>query len=388
MTARKRIIQGSTSAGKTHGIIPILIDRALKTARLKITVVAETIPAVKDGAVDIFKQVMYDTGRWEQSQWIGSPLQYTFTNGSRMQFTAFENEGKAKASGKRDILFINEANHISFPIADALMIRSKKTFIDFNPDNEFWAHTEMMGEPNTEFLKLTYLDNEAIPKETLEDLFIKRDKAYYNVNGNLDDKANIKSPFWANWWKVYGLGEIGNLQGAIFSNWTQVDAVPEGARLVGYGMDFGFTNDPTTLIAIYQLNGQYIFDEIIYQRGLTNSDIANLMKSREVIKSTYIYADSAEPKSIKEISEYGFNIKGADKGKDSIMFGISLLQENPFLVTKRSLNLIKELRYYVWETDNTGATINKPIDAFNHCIDPLRYYLATYNKSSGKYAFG
>jgi len=177
MTARKKVIQGSTSSGKTYGIIPILYDKGLYLPRQKITVVAETLPAVKEGSLDIFQNFMQDEHRWKDSNWNASSLTYTLHNKSRIQFKSFDSVGKAKASGKRDILFINEANHISYNIADALMIRSKETWLDFNADSEFWAHTEVLREPNSEFLKLTFEDNEAIPQETLEDLLIKRDKA-------------------------------------------------------------------------------------------------------------------------------------------------------------------------------------------------------------------
>ena len=184
---------------------------------------------------------------------------------------------------------------------------------------------------------------------------------------------------------MYGLGETGNLQGVVFNNYSLIDNLPEEAKLLGYGADWGFTNDPTTLIGIYQWNGQYIFDEIVYQKGLVNSEIANLFKSKNVSKVHYIYADSAEPKTIQDIANYGFRIKGADKGKDSVMFGISLMQEHKFIVTKQSTNLIKELRSYVWDTDKSGKQVNKPIDAFNHCIDAIRYYFTSLNKNYGKY---
>ena len=204
MKARKKVIQGSTSAGKTYGIIPELIDRAIKEPKLKITVVAETLPAVKDGCKDIFQEVMVNTNRWIQDHWIGNPMEYTFSSGSRMQFKSFDSVGKAKAAGKRDILFLNEGNHIPYPIADALMTRSKETYIDFNADEEFWAHTEVLTEPNSEFLKLTYLDNEALPKEILEELLIKKSKAFHDINiteeEGLYHEFNIKSHHWANWW--------------------------------------------------------------------------------------------------------------------------------------------------------------------------------------------
>lgn len=376
MTARKKVIQGGTSAGKTYAIIPILIDKATKTINLKITIVAETIPAVKDGAVDIFKSVMYDTGRWIEEHWLGNPMQYTFTNGSRIQFKAFDTVGKAKASGKRDILFLNEGNHISYPIADALMIRSKETFIDYNPDEEFWAHTEVLTEPNSEYLQLTYKDNEALPTETLEDLKIKQGKAFFATDLAIEQllqEQNIKSKYWANWWKVYGLGMVGVLDGVIFQNWQTIDNIPIGAELVARGIDFGFTNDPTTMVELWRHNGRLIWNEVIYRIGLTNPEIARIMKQKGVKRNDYVYADSAEPKSIAEINQYGFSVKGSEKGKDSIMYGISILQEEDFYITSNSVNMIKELRRYSWDTDRDGNRLNRPVDAWNHCIDPMRY---------------
>mgnify|MGYP003644086325 CR=1 FL=1 len=387
MKARKRVVQGGTSAGKTYAIVPVLIDRALKS-KLKITCVAESIPAVKDGCVDIFKEVMQDTGRWNDSSWLGNPMEYKFSNGSRIQFKSFDTVGKAKAGGKRDILFINEANHIAFPIADALMIRSKETYIDFNPDNTFWAHDEVLTEPNSELLVLTYEDNEGLPKETLEDMLTKKGKAFYNIDLKGDDllaDSNIKNNYWSNWWRVYGLGQIGSLQGVVFDNWTQVDNIPSGAKLIAYGKDFGYSNDPTTLTAIYEFNDAYYFDELIYRTGMLNSDIINEYKRLDVDKKVKIYADSADPKSIAEIKKAGWNIIGADKGKDSINFGIQKMQDKPFYVTSRSVNVIKELRSYKWDVDKTGAKLNTPIDYFNHSIDGIRYYFTTTAKVTGKY---
>jgi len=377
MKARKRVIQGGTSAGKTYAIIPILIDRALKEPRIKITVVAETLPAVKEGALDIFTTVMFDTGRWIQSKWNASSLTYTFGNGTRIQFKSFDSVGKAKASGKRDILFLNEADAMAFDIADALMIRSKETYIDFNPNNEFWVHTEVLKEPNSEFLLLTFEDNEGLPPETLEDLQIKKDKGFFNPHLPFEflfEEKNIKSSYWANWWRVYGLGLIGKLEGVIFDNWGEVEQIPPEAKLVGRGMDFGYTNDPTTMTDIYYLNGEYIFDEQIYQSGLTNPDIYRLFKSQKIDNSIETIADSSEPKSIQELKLLGLRIKGAEKGNDSIMYGIQKMQEIKFSITKRSTNLKKELQNYKWKKDKEGKTENEPIDNHNHAIDGVRYY--------------
>jgi phage terminase large subunit len=357
MTARKKVIQGGTSAGKTYGIIPILIDKAIKNQRLKITVVAETLPAVKEGALDIFKTIMFETERWIESNWNASSLTYTFTNGTRIQFKSFDSVGKAKSSGKRDILFLNEANHIPFEIADALMIRSKETWIDFNPDNEFWVHKETLKEHNSEFLLLTYKDNEGCPAETIEDLKIKIEKAK-------------TSEYWANWCKVYIDGEIGSLEGVIFNNWETIDTIPTDARLLGYGLDFGYTNDPTAIVEVYKWNDKRIINEICYQKELSNSQI-----SKYITTKLPCYCDSAEPKSIAELRKMGISAYGVTKGADSINFGIQIMQENDYLVTSKSTNLINELRKYAWDKDKrTGEKLNKPIDNFNHAIDAFRYH--------------
>ena len=384
MVARKKVIQGGTSAGKTYGIIPIIADKCIKGHRLKATVVAETLPAVKEGALDIFKAFMFDTNRWIETHWNASTLTYTFASGSRIQFKSFDSVGKAKSSGKRDILFLNEANHIAFDIADALMIRSKESWIDFNPDNEFWVHTETLQEHNSEFLLLTYHDNEALPIETLEDLLIKQSKAFYDINADWKSQSNIKNSYWANWCYVYILGEIGNLEGVIFNNWKSIDSIPEDARLLGYGLDFGYTNDPTSIVEVYKWNELRILNEICYNKGLSNSQIAKIITTK-----LPCYCDSAEPKSIDELKSYGIKAIGVTKGADSINFGIQTIQQNEYLVTSKSTNLIKELRKYAWDKDKkTGDKLNKPIDSFNHAIDAWRYHemeTMGLGKNKGKY---
>ena len=374
MKARKKVIQGATSSGKTYGIIPILYDKCLATERIKVTVVAETLPAVKEGALEIFKNFMYDEFRWRDNCWNASTLTYTLLNRSKIQFKSFDSVGKAKSGGKRDILFINEANHVPYEIADALIIRSKETWLDFNADSEFWAHTQILKSENSEFLKLTYLDNEAIPTETLEDLLERKRKA------ELEEQKGLKG-YWWNWWQVYGLGEIGSIQGVVFSNWQTIETIPKEAELVGRGMDFGFTNDPTTIVDIYKYNQKYILDERLYKTGLTNSDIWNEFKRLQLDNSIVTIADSAEPKSITELSRLGMKIQGAIKGADSIKFGIQKMQQEEFLVTDRSVNLIKELRMYSWATDREGNSLNKPIDDYNHTIDSVRYYFNSKPKA-------
>ena len=350
-------IQGGTSAGKTYGVLPVEIDYCIKNPMTETSVVAESVPHLKRGALKDFKKIMKDTNRWDERRWLRTDSKYTFSNGSYMEFFGADDHSKQRGA-RRDRLYMNEANNMTFQTYTELASRTKQSVtLDWNPTNSFWFHEHLINDSDVDFIILTYKDNEACPESAIN--FINKAK----------EKAKTSS-YWDNWYKVYGLGQLGNLEGVIFTNWNQIDTIPLNARLLGAGMDFGYTNDPTTLIAAYKYNDMLIFDEVIYQKGLMNNDIYKLSKDVRCM----IYADSAEPKSINELRRYGLNIKGVDKGRDSVNFGISLLHQNDFYVTSRSSNLIKELRNYSWDTDREGNTLNKPIDAFNHAIDAIRYF--------------
>lgn len=352
---RIKIVQGGTSAGKTFGIIPILIDKATKS-KLEISIVSESIPHLRRGALKDFIKIMQLTNRWIDPHFNKSLLKYTFANGSFIEFFSVDQPDKLRGA-RRDVLYINEANNVNFEAYQQLSIRtSKEVFIDYNPTHEFWAHTELIPDKDSEFIILTYKDNEALS----ESIVLEIEKA--------KEKAKT-SDYWSNWWNVYGLGEIGSLEGVIFSNWKQIDSIPKDARLIGLGCDFGYTNDPTAIIEVYTWNGKRILNEICYRTQMVNGDIA-----RTLPKNIITYADSAEPKSIEEIKRTGVNIKGVTKGKDSINFGIQIMQNQEYLVTSKSVNLIKELRYYSWDSDKNGKVLNKPIDNFNHAIDAVRYH--------------
>ena len=380
MDSRIRGVPGGTSAGKTYGILPILINEALKRPGLDISVVSESVPHLRRGALKDFLSIMKATGRCDDEHYNRTLLTYTFSNGSYIEFFSADQESKVRGP-RRKILYINECNNIDFDTYHQLAIRTSETiWLDFNPACEFWYHTELKNDADEDFseLVLTYNDNEALSPSIIREIEKARDKAYYDPSlppgKELFDPGNIKNFYWHNWWRVYGLGLVGTLEGVIFENWEQVDSVPKDAELLGYGMDFGFTNDPTTLIAMYKYEGHVYWDEVIYRRGLKNGDIASLMRSNGVAQWSTIYAESAEPKSIAEINEYGFSVKPAEKGKDSILFGIGVLQEQDrMFVTKRSTNAIKELRQYMWARDSTGRMLNAPVDAFNHAIDAMRY---------------
>ena len=351
-------IQGGTSAGKTFGVLPILIDIAAKSKLTEISVVAESIPHLKRGAMKDFKKIMKETGRWFDSRWNATDFKYTFANGSEIEFFSADNDAKLRGA-RRDYLYMNEANNMVFHAYTELASRTKLgVYLDWNPTNEFWFHTELQNDDDVDFIIVNYLDNEACPESALN--FINKAK----------EKAKT-SNYWDNWYRVYGLGELGMLEGVIFENYDIIDTIPSEAKLIGYGLDFGYSNDPTALVAVYDYNGKIICDECIYSTSLLNSDIISLMKQD---KRLPIWADSAEPKSIEEIRRAGFNIKPVVKGADSITFGISVLQEKEMLITKSSVNLIKELRAYSWDSDKTGKKLNKPIDNMNHAMDALRYF--------------
>lgn len=365
---RLRIVQGGTSSSKTFTILPFLIQYAIQKPKSEISVVSESIPHLKRGALKDFLKIMDWTGNLNHNNFNKSNLTYKFSNGSYIEFFSADQPDKLRGA-RRDILFINECNNVEFESYQQLAIRTKKfIYLDYNPTNEFWVHTELIGSDIADFTILTYLDNEALEPSIIKEIERAREKA-------------LTSSYWENWWKVYGLGQVGSLEGVIFEGWKQIDKIPKDAKLVGRGMDFGYTNDPTTLTDIYMYNNEYIFDERIYKTGLTNPEIWREFKALNMDNSIYTIADSAEPKSITELSRLGMKIQGAIKGADSIIFGIQKMQEINFSVTSTSLNLIKELRSYNWATDKNGVKLNKPIDNNNHAIDGIRYYFNSKPKA-------
>ena len=365
-------IQGGTSAGKTFGILPVLIDICAKNPLTETSIVAESFPHLRRGAMKDFKKIMHQTNRWVEHHWMSTDSTYTFANGSVIEFFSADNDSKLRGA-RRDYLYMNECNNMTLHAYNELVSRTKiGVYLDWNPVAPFWFHEELQNDADVDFLIINYLDNEACPESALNFILKAKEKS-------------TTSKYWENWYNVYGLGLIGNLEGVIFENWNQIDTIPKDAKLVGRGMDFGYTNDPTTMVDVYQWNGEYIFDEVMYSTGLTNPEIFRTFKSKGLSNAIYTFADSAEPKSIQELRNMGMNIKGAEKGKDSIMFGIQKIQEIKFSVTSNSTNLIKEFRNYSWDVDKQGNKLNKPIDSFNHCIDAIRYYFSTKDKHNGKY---
>lgn len=380
MDSRVKVIQGGTYAGKTYAIIPILIDLATKKYYPQgITIVAQTIPSVKEGALKIFQNIMQETGRWNSNSYNKTEREYTFHNGTVMKFTAYDDVGKAKQAGKRDILFINEANHIKYDIADALIGRTDyDVFLDFNPDAEFWVHTEIIPMPAASFIVLTYKDNEALPDSQLERLMYKKHLAEKEETEQSDSNRH------RNWWNVYGLGLTGKIEGLCYPEITIIDKIPLDAELMGYGMDFGYVNDPTTLVACYKLGNNIYLDQLIYETGLLPERIRDKAEQLQINMNELTVSDN-DQMTIDQLKYSGNGlhwwIKPTKKFSGCITTRISIMNDYNLHLTKKSKGGIREAGARKWEVDENGKALNKPVSGNDHFWDAAEY-LCCYKLSS------
>lgn len=356
LNKRIRVVQGGTGASKTVSIILFLIHLAQSDKKPTLTsIVSESFPHLRRGAMRDFLLIMQEHKFFEDALWDKTNNIYTFETGSQIEFFSVDQPEKVRGA-RRERCFINEANNVPFSAFEELEVRTKEfIFIDYNPTNEFWLFTDVLGKRNdVDYITLTYLDNEALSKEIVDSIEIRK--------GRKD------------WWTVYGLGQLGAVEGKIYIDWNIIDVIPHEARLERYGLDFGYTNDPTAIVAIYYYNGGYILDEALFQKGLSNKQIADTFLN---LKQAIVVADSAEPKSIDEIKMYGVNIIPATKGPGSRNQGIQAIQDQQISVTKRSVNIIKEYRNYLWQKDRNGAIINEPEHVFSHSMDAARYAMSS-----------
>ena len=357
---------GGSRSTKTYSILQLLIVKALEsTEPLVMSIVRKSLPALRISVMRDFFNILkqYDLYNAELHNKTENTYQL---NNTLVEFFSIDDAQKRRGT-KRDILFVNEANELDWEDFFQLQIRTTtQIFLDFNPSEQFWYNEQIQSRDDVTTIHSTYQDNPYLNEDQINE--IKRlqytDLQYY---------------------QIYALGEFAGAMDLVYS-YTPVDDIPTNvAKLVALGMDFGYTNDPTTLVEVWKdtRDGIY-FNELIYQQGLTNTEIAALLGSYGVDRYIEIIADSAEPKSIDEIKRYGFNIKPATKGPDSIMNGIDILKRHRLYVTKQSTNLIKELNNYKWVTDTNGNKLNKPVDAFNHALDAVRYVALNKMKVDNK----
>lgn len=352
---RIRAVAGGTSASKTISILVWLIDYAQSTRNELISVVSESYPHLEKGAMLDFENIMKDRGYWKEDRWHKTKHTYTFETGSKIEFFSVDTYGKAHGP-RRDVLYINECNNLEYKIADQLITRTRKlVWLDWNPSEEFWFYTEMQPNRNDiDFITLTYKDNEALDAITVAEIESHR----HNKN----------------WWTVYGLGQLGEVEGRIYTGWKVIDDIPHEARLERRGLDFGYSRDPAAIIDVYYHNGGFIFDEKLYLRGFGNEKLAKYILHMEH-PDTLVVADSAEPKSIDEMREYGVPIIPADKGPGSVNRRIQHMQQQRISITRTSHNMLREYRRYFWKTDKDGKVLSVPEDGNDHALDASGYAL-------------
>lgn len=350
---RIKVVAGGTSAGKTISILQILIDKAQSDKTPTLTsVVSESFPHLRRGAMRDFLNIMQSHNYFDEDRWSKSDYTYTFETGSKLEFFSADQPSKVRGP-RRDRLFINECNNVPYEAFDQLEVRTRSDiWLDFNPTSEFWYYSELAPTRDHDFITLTYQDNGALDPQIVE-----------SIEAHRSNKA---------WWQVYGLGQLGEVEGKIFTDWQIIDEIPHEARLERRGLDFGYSNDPTALVDIYSYNGGLILDEQLYQKGMSNKQIADLISNLPNPR-TLVVADSSEPKSIDELASYGVVVLPANKGQGSVLQGIQKLQDQRVSITKRSTNGIKEYRNYMWITDRDGKILNVPMDLWNHFMDATRY---------------
>lgn len=360
------INQGGTRSGKTYSLLQLLIVKAFEHKGKVFTIVRKSLPSLKMTAYRDFFEILNNLDLYSETDHNKSDYTYNL-NGNLFEFVSLDQPQK-KRGARRDFLFCNEANELTWEDFFQLLVRTTdKIWLDYNPSDSFhWIYDKLLVRDDVTYIQSTYKDNPFLEQTIVDEI--------ERLQGTDDD-----------YWRIYGLGERGLSRATVFQ-FNVVDD-PKG-QLVSFGLDFGFTNDPTSLVQVYKDGDDLYIHEMMYHTQLTNSDISEKFAELGLTRYDEIWADSAEPKSIEELHRFGWNIKPTAKGADSIMAGIDILKRHKIYVTKGSDNTIREFQNYKWQEDKNGNLLNKPIDKFNHAIDAVRY--ATFNRLSkpnyGRYA--
>ena len=368
LNSSKRITveQGGTRSGKTYNILLWIITSFSPNNKGKVvTICRKSFPSLRASVMRDFFEILRGMGMYREDYHNKSSNEY-WLNGNLIEFISLDQPQKIRGR-KRDVLYLNEANELFFEDWQQLIFRTKgKVILDYNPSDAFhWIYERIIPREDCDFYQTTYKDN-----PFLEDAIVSEIERLRYTDED--------------YWRIYGLGERGSSRATIF----QYTTGEQQGNLVAYGLDFGFTNDPTSLVKVTKQGDSLHFKEMIHSTGLTNPDISDKLASLGLTRRDEIWADSAEPKSIEELHRMGWNVKPTAKGKDSIMAGIDILKRHKLVVTSDSPNVIKELQNYKWQEDKNGNLLNRPVDKYNHAIDAIRY--ATFNRLSrpnyGRYA--
>ena len=351
--SKSRVIclQGGTRSSKTYSLCQMIIVKALQEPGKVFSIIRKTLPACKGSVYRDFLNILKELDLYTQDNHNKSDLSY-FLNNCTIEFLSVDNPEKLKGR-KRNYAWLNEATEFTYEDYQQIIFRcTEQIYLDYNPSDPYsWIYDKVLTRDDCTFIKSTYLANPFLGKDTIAE--IERLK-------EIDPE----------YWEVYGLGNVGNIQTAIFRNFQLTDEVQ--GKLIGYGLDFGFTNSPSALVAVYQSDDNLYIKEMLYEKRLTNTDLANKLKEFRIDRQSEIIGDSAEPKTIEEIYRQGFNIKPAKKGA-GIHLGIDIMRRYKLHITKDSLNAIKEFRGYKWATDKNGDVLNVPVKVNDHLIDATRY---------------
>ncbi len=358
----KRIIveQGGTRSGKTYNILLWLIFYYTERNTAKtITICRKSFPSLRASVMRDFFDILREHDLYREDFHNKSSHEYHL-NGNLVEFISLDQPQKIRGR-KRNLLYINEANELFYEDWQQLIFRTDgRIILDYNPSESFhWIYDRVIPREDCDFYQTTYRDNPFLDEKIKQEI----ERLQYTDE---------------DYWRIYGLGERGMSRATVFQFGTA--EIPQEAKLLSYGLDFGFTNDPSAIVAIYQHGDNLYLDELLYRTGMTNRDLHHHLQSLGLDRRDEIFADSAEPKSIEELHRFGWNIKPTAKGQDSINAGIDILKRHKIFATARSNNLIKELQNYKWTEDKNGNLLNKPIDVMNHALDAARY--AVFNKLS------
>lgn len=345
-------MQGGSRSGKTYNIILWYIVKLLQERGRTLTIVRQSLPSIKGSVLRDFIEILLKLGIYSEADHNKTEQTYNL-NGNLVEFVSVDQPQKIRGR-KRDYLFINEANELSYEAWMQLVFRTeKKIVLDYNPSDEYsWIYDHVTNRNDSDFHITTYRDNPFLPKELVEELERLKDA---------DE----------NYWLIYGLGQKGNKQDTIYTHYKIVKSLPEGETI--YGLDFGF-NNPSAFVKVVFNDGQVFIDELLYETKLTTTDLVDRIQLLDISPYDEIFCDSAEPKTIEEICRSGLNAKPSNK---DVLEGIRKIKSLPLFITERSTNIIKELKNYKWKTDKNGKKLDEPVKFMDHSLDAARYAIYT-----------